>query len=677
VERDLGLVPRRPCVPFALATVAGVALADLLPIWLGLGLAGLAGLVLARGRRWSQLGFARRPAVACLLLAAAGVGIVRARAVPRELPPQPPPEPVWVGGEVVGAVEGLHGGRVAFPLALEPGVTLRVEVRRPHVRGPLRAGARVRALGRVVAPGGPRDPGAFDRRTELARAGRSGRFLAAVVRVARTGRGPRALLAGQRTFLRRLLRRGVAAEREGFFRAIVLGERAEVPRALSDALRRTGTLHLLSLSGLHVGVLAGLVLLLARALGLDARQGAVVVAIALALYIGLAGPRLPTVRAALAGVVFFAAPARGDPWNRLALALTVVLWWDPLALWDTTLHLSFGTVAGLLLLGRPIARACAVPLVDPVLERPRLRGVRWLGVLAAGSLTGFLASAPLLAGTLGQLPLTALLAGAPCLLLFSVVLALALAAAAVGVLVPPLGVALLGAADAAAALLLGVIELLARIPGGFVELAPPDPAPLVLGLGALALAGVRREAGRGGRAPLALGGLVLAAAFLGPAPAAGPRVLVREGGRTVLLAADGDVVGARAGGPPRGRPRWLVRAERELGRRVRWPADAWLGPERRVARLELGGRRAVLVADDRALRASLAELPPGHLAADVVVTRRALSAAEARALLRATGAPRAVLRDRPPPDAPPADWVAAGRGVDLRLGAGPASLVLR
>ena len=80
-------------------------------------------------------------------------------------------------------------------------------------------------------------------------------------------------------------------------RALVLGDASQVPLAGRRGLRRSGLAHLLALSGLHVGLLAGMVVLATSRLPLLLRLGSA--GIATSLYLLLAGPRPSLLRAAI------------------------------------------------------------------------------------------------------------------------------------------------------------------------------------------------------------------------------------------------------------------------------------------------------------------------------------------------------------------------------------------
>ncbi len=143
--------------------------------------------------------------------------------------------------------------------------------------------------------------------------------------------------------------------------ALAVGDRSTMTREQWRILRATGTSHLMAISGLHVGLVAGLVFFLARrlwsatgtpVLWLAAPAAAAMAALLAALvYAGLAGFALPTQRAlAMLTVVMGAVILRRRvaPSTSLCLALAVVLMLDPFAVLSAGFWLSFGAVAGIL-----------------------------------------------------------------------------------------------------------------------------------------------------------------------------------------------------------------------------------------------------------------------------------------------------------------------------------------
>jgi len=144
-------------------------------------------------------------------------------------------------------------------------------------------------------------------------------------------------------------------------RALTVADRTAMSPELSERLRRTGTAHLLSISGLHVGMVAGIAGLLAGLLSTpllrlrawpDRRRAMLVAGLVAAFcYALLAGFSLPTVRALVMLLAGFGAMlwrrAIG-PGRALLTALTAVLLLDPMAPLAIGFWLSFGAVAVLI-----------------------------------------------------------------------------------------------------------------------------------------------------------------------------------------------------------------------------------------------------------------------------------------------------------------------------------------
>lgn len=147
--------------------------------------------------------------------------------------------------------------------------------------------------------------------------------------------------------------------------ALSVGDRQYLDSALRERLHSTGTAHLVAISGLHIGLVAGGVWLLSGLLWRLAGHAAGRVPAALAgvfpalvaatFYAALAGFALPTRRALLMVALAFAAlllRRRTSPWTILLLALACVLVLDPLAPLGAGMWLSFGAVAALLWVSR-------------------------------------------------------------------------------------------------------------------------------------------------------------------------------------------------------------------------------------------------------------------------------------------------------------------------------------
>ena len=213
----------------------------------------------------------------------------------------------------------------------------------------------------------------------------------------------------QRQYLaERLQAETTRLESAALFRALGLADRSAMSAELSDRLRRTGTAHLLAISGLHVGMVAGLFGVLggflfgplaATVAGLDRRRLGIICGLLAALaYAALAGWTLPTLRALLMlSVAGLALSLRRGvrPAHALLLALLAVLVLDPLAPLAVGFWLSFGAVA---------------VLIWAFAWRSRRPAGGWLGALLMAQLVLAIGLLPLNVGIFQQLIPVALLA---------------------------------------------------------------------------------------------------------------------------------------------------------------------------------------------------------------------------------------------------------------------------
>jgi len=154
---------------------------------------------------------------------------------------------------------------------------------------------------------------------------------------------------------------------------LLLGIRGNIPQSLRDTFSRTGTAHLLAISGLHMSILAGI--LLSVSAWVFGRHRPIYILIALLglwLYAFLTGLRPPALRAGIMGTIFLVALFLGRPRSgivALSFAAALMVGLKPLLLWDVSFQLSFLAMAGLLLIA-PLFQAWGrkTPLPLPVID---------------------------------------------------------------------------------------------------------------------------------------------------------------------------------------------------------------------------------------------------------------------------------------------------------------------
>ena len=156
-------------------------------------------------------------------------------------------------------------------------------------------------------------------------------------------------LHGRLTTLgRSLLDREGAAYLEG----LLLGNRQGFSKELEEAFRKTGTVHVLVVSGLNVGLVGFLGTVVLSLVRVPRTPSYFLIALGLVTYCLLTGSQPPILRATLMGVLLCASAAGGREFsglNALGAAALGILGWDPRALADVGFQLSFAAVGGILL----------------------------------------------------------------------------------------------------------------------------------------------------------------------------------------------------------------------------------------------------------------------------------------------------------------------------------------
>jgi len=359
---------------------------------------------------------------------------------------------------------------------------------------PIEPGERIAAIGRLRTPRGMLDPGAEPRpdrgawelsATRIDHLGESHGLGAAIWRWA--GRTQASWAAAIDDAVGDRRDPGGAA-----LRGIVTGDRGDVPDELDQRWRATGIFHALSVSGLHLAVVAGLVFALLCRLAAASPWGgrirparwaappALVLAIAYTL---VTGAQVATVRALVVVAIALVAQMLDRPMrlvDALGLAAIALIAWRPSDALDPSFQLSFAAALALAL--RPTS--------PPAATRGR-RALHWLVRGATTSAWVAIVTAPITAfhfhqvaagGIVGNLVLTPILE--------LVALPAGLAGIAIG---GSVGAAIL----ASAAWVVGKVDALAGVLGhamplGAIAVASPLVMAILVALGLALCARVRR-----------------------------------------------------------------------------------------------------------------------------------------------------------------------------------------
>jgi len=211
--------------------------------------------------------------------------------------------------------------------------------------------------------------------------------------VLRKGRGNplKACLEAFRTDLKTLIDGHAPSPHARIIEASILGNQKDVPRETMEIFNRTGTSHIIAISGFNIGIISAFIIFLVRGavkrspylmLRFDMNKVAMAAtAVPIVLFTYAAGAGISVVRAAVMIVVFMVAlliGRRRDLFNTLAVAAFVILAVAPYSLFDVSFQLSFAAVGSILAIAPVLSRFLPAPAAEgstgPTPWRKVLRG---------------------------------------------------------------------------------------------------------------------------------------------------------------------------------------------------------------------------------------------------------------------------------------------------------------
>lgn len=281
--------------------------------------------------------------------------------------------PVTASGQIVRVEAQPKSTRVTLQNArlsgVEPPLTpdqIRVTLR--GLQPPMKAGDWIKVRAVLTPPPAPVMPGGFDfqRRFYFMEIGATGFGMGrAIILEPPTnmipGSGIREYVENLRQTITARVRHYLPENNGTVAAALMTGDRSAISKDVIEAFRDSGLAHLLAISGLHIGLIAGLLLFIFRAglalipplaLSFPIKKWAALVAILGSFcYAVVAGATIPTQRAFLMiALVLFAVitDRRGISMRMVAIAATIILLLKPESLLGASFQLSFAAVVALI-----------------------------------------------------------------------------------------------------------------------------------------------------------------------------------------------------------------------------------------------------------------------------------------------------------------------------------------
>ena len=155
-----------------------------------------------------------------------------------------------------------------------------------------------------------------------------------------------------RQFLQQRFAKFLDPAETGLLMGLLAGDRSGIPEVLRSDFQRSGLVHVLAISGFHVVLLAGMLMIFLKATGLPHKIVIIVAVTLLAIYVPVTGGS-PAVRRA---VMMFAIPLIGtlfgkpaNTLNSLGVALLLIILPEPNVIWNPGFQLSFAATAGIII----------------------------------------------------------------------------------------------------------------------------------------------------------------------------------------------------------------------------------------------------------------------------------------------------------------------------------------
>ncbi len=246
---------------------------------------------------------------------------------------------------------------------------------------------------------------------------------------------------------------------------MLLGDQTRLRGSIAEEnFRTTGLSHLIAVSGGHLVIVAYLMSLGMRAVGVPRRSAALVVLVVCAAYVGLSGAQSSAVRSFVMSVISGMAPLvgrRGDSLSALSLGVIGLLLFRPSWAFSIGLTLSVVAVAGLIIFGTLAAewaRAAA----------PRLP--EWITSGLASSVVAQVTTVPVIVPVFNMLSLIGPIANVLALPLVTASLGLGLVGGALYLVHSPTGTFILQAATVPMSISVDMAAWLAALPYAAIAL---------------------------------------------------------------------------------------------------------------------------------------------------------------------------------------------------------------
>ncbi len=133
--------------------------------------------------------------------------------------------------------------------------------------------------------------------------------------------------------------------------AMVLGQRRNIPWLVNNAMIKSGTVHILVVSGFNVGIVILVVDLLLKIMRIRRKLRIIINIVCLIIYCFITGATNPVLRATIMGIIYLGAyffQREPEIYNSWAIAALLILFFNPQQFFDLGFQLSFASVGAII-----------------------------------------------------------------------------------------------------------------------------------------------------------------------------------------------------------------------------------------------------------------------------------------------------------------------------------------
>ncbi len=252
--------------------------------------------------------------------------------------------------------------------------------------------------------------------------------------------------------------------------AMLVASRYSVPKQLRELFVKTGTVHILSVSGLHVAIISVILFFLLKAFYLSRKASSAIIIIFLAIYVVIAQERAPILRASIMITTYllsYILDRDFDIYTALSLAGIIILLINPMQIFGAGFILSFSCIFSLVYLTPKLEALFAHRLkksASPVARRYLSRILQHIKRLLFASTAVFIGVWPITAIYFKIISPVSIVANIFIIPLLGIILSLSMALACIPIFLKPIAFIFAYLLHGLLVVVLKVLTLLASVP---------------------------------------------------------------------------------------------------------------------------------------------------------------------------------------------------------------------